>query len=80
MKPANFEFARAATLAEAAAILRQADGAKVVAGGQSLGPMLNLRMATVREQLGSTYGTYAGRSVRRGPTAYVMGGSIDAER
>ena len=44
MKPANFEFARAATLAEAAAILRQADGAKVVAGGQSLGPMLNLRL------------------------------------
>jgi carbon-monoxide dehydrogenase medium subunit len=44
MKPANFEFARAGTLSEAAAILRQAPGAKAVAGGQSLGPMLNLRL------------------------------------
>jgi carbon-monoxide dehydrogenase medium subunit len=45
MKPANFAFARAASLGEAAAILRQANGgAKAVAGGQSLGPMLNLRL------------------------------------
>ena len=45
MKPTNFEFARATSLAEAATILRQAAGtARVVAGGQSLGPMLNLRL------------------------------------
>jgi aerobic carbon-monoxide dehydrogenase medium subunit len=45
MKPANFEFARARSLGEAATILRQAAGsAKIVAGGQSLGPMLNLRL------------------------------------
>jgi carbon-monoxide dehydrogenase medium subunit len=44
MKPAKFDFARAGTLSEAATILRQAPGAKVVAGGQSLGPMLNLRL------------------------------------
>ena len=45
MKPAKFEFARAGSLGEAAAILRQAAGsAKVIAGGQSLGPMLNLRL------------------------------------
>src|SRR3989442_10033121 len=45
MKPANFAFARAASLGDAAAILRQANGsAKAVAGGQSLGPMLNLRL------------------------------------
>jgi carbon-monoxide dehydrogenase medium subunit len=44
MKSANFEFARAGTLAEAAAILRQASDAKAVAGAQSLGPMLNLRL------------------------------------
>jgi len=45
MKPTNFEFARAGSLGEAAAILRQAaGGAKAVAGGQSLGPMLNLRL------------------------------------
>jgi carbon-monoxide dehydrogenase medium subunit len=45
MKPASFEFARAASLGEAAAILRQANGrGKAIAGGQSLGPMLNLRL------------------------------------
>src|SRR5262245_65965568 len=45
MKPANFAFTRAASLGEAAAILREANGgAKAVAGGQSLGPMLNLRL------------------------------------
>src|SRR5262245_26193297 len=46
MKPTNFEFARATGLVEAATILRQAAGsARAVAGGQSLGPMLNLRLA-----------------------------------
>src|SRR4030095_5686475 len=45
MKPTNFAFARAASLGEAAAILRAENGgAKAVAGGQSLGPMLNLRL------------------------------------
>lgn len=46
MKPARFEFVRARSLGEVATILRQASGsAKVIAGGQSLGPMLNLRLA-----------------------------------
>ncbi len=46
MKPAQFNYARAASIREAAAILRQGNGgARVVAGGQSLGPMLNLRLA-----------------------------------
>jgi aerobic carbon-monoxide dehydrogenase medium subunit len=45
MKPAAFEFVRARTLSEATAILLESDGAaRVVAGGQSLGPMLNLRL------------------------------------
>ena len=46
MKPAAFEIARPASLAEAARLLAAHDGAaKVMAGGQSLGPMLNLRLA-----------------------------------
>ena len=45
MKPAPFELARPANLAEAAAALaRHAGGARLLAGGQSLGPMLNLRL------------------------------------
>ena len=44
MKPAPFELARPANLAEAAAALAQHGGARLLAGGQSLGPMLNLRL------------------------------------
>lgn len=45
MKPAPFELARPANLAEAAAALAQnPGGARLLAGGQSLGPMLNLRL------------------------------------
>jgi carbon-monoxide dehydrogenase medium subunit len=49
MKPARFSFARARSLAEASAALRAADGdGKAVAGCQSLGPMLNLRLVQPR--------------------------------
>jgi aerobic carbon-monoxide dehydrogenase medium subunit len=45
MKPAPFELARPTNLAEAAAALAQRPGAaRLLAGGQSLGPMLNLRL------------------------------------
>ncbi|MFB9269943.1 FAD binding domain-containing protein [Bradyrhizobium erythrophlei] len=46
MKPSAFEFRNAQTLSEAAELLAEAGGeGKVLAGGQSLGPMLNLRLA-----------------------------------
>jgi aerobic carbon-monoxide dehydrogenase large subunit len=46
LKPPRFSYARPQTLADAAAMLRhQAGGAKIIAGGQSLTPMLNLRVA-----------------------------------
>lgn len=46
MKPVAFDYARPADLAGALALLAGGDGmAKVMAGGQSLGPMLNLRLA-----------------------------------
>jgi len=45
MKPAPFELTRPASLAEASATLaRQGGAARLLAGGQSLGPMLNLRL------------------------------------
>ena len=43
MKPAPFDYARPADWPAALALL--AEGARPVAGGQSLGPMLNLRLA-----------------------------------
>jgi len=46
MKAAAFDYARPRDLAEATRLLAQASGtAKALAGGQSLGPMLNLRLA-----------------------------------
>lgn len=44
MKAARFDYARPAQLDEAVAMLR-GEGARPLAGGQSLGPMLNLRLA-----------------------------------
>ena len=46
MKAAKFDYARPADCAEAALLLRQSGGmGKVLGGGQSLGPMMNLRLA-----------------------------------
>jgi aerobic carbon-monoxide dehydrogenase medium subunit len=49
MKPAPFEHARPASLADAISLLAaRAGSARVLAGGQSMGPMLNLRLAQPR--------------------------------
>jgi carbon-monoxide dehydrogenase medium subunit len=45
MKAVAFDYARAASVAEALQMLGRAPDAKVLAGGQTLGPMLNLRLA-----------------------------------
>ncbi|MBA3818762.1 MAG: insulinase family protein [Deltaproteobacteria bacterium] len=50
------------------------------AARQILAEMMQKRVEDVRFKLGSTYGVYAGRSPRRGPTAYQIGGTVDAER
>jgi carbon-monoxide dehydrogenase medium subunit len=49
MKPAAFEYVRAGSLGEATRLLVEANGmATIVAGAQSLGPMLNLRLVQPR--------------------------------
>jgi aerobic carbon-monoxide dehydrogenase medium subunit len=45
MKAAAFSYYRPASLREAAAMVSSNSGAKIVAGGQTLGPMLNLRLS-----------------------------------
>ena len=45
-----------------------------------LAAMLNQQMAKIRTELGSTYGMYASRTRRIGPTFYRLGGTIDKER
>jgi carbon-monoxide dehydrogenase medium subunit len=46
MKPVAFDYQRPADVKQAVSLLAASDGAgKIMAGGQSLGPMLNLRLA-----------------------------------
>ena len=46
MKPATFDYHRAYTVDEAVGLLRElGDDAKILAGGQSLAPMMNFRLA-----------------------------------
>lgn len=45
MKPAPFDYVRAASVAEAVSALAGDPGAKVLAGGQSLVPLLSMRLA-----------------------------------
>jgi carbon-monoxide dehydrogenase medium subunit len=46
VKPVAFDYAKPDTVAAAVKLLAESRGtAKVIAGGQSLGPMLNLRLA-----------------------------------
>src|SRR6516164_1792022 len=47
MKPARFTYMRPDSVAEALAVLAQyGEDARVIAGGQSLGAMLNMRLVT----------------------------------
>jgi carbon-monoxide dehydrogenase medium subunit len=46
MKPAPFDYAAPSSLAEAVSLLAGRDGAKLLAGGQSLMPLLNFRLAS----------------------------------
>jgi carbon-monoxide dehydrogenase medium subunit len=45
MKPAAFDYVRPSSVEEAVRVLAATPDAKVLAGGQTLGPMLNLRLA-----------------------------------
>ena len=55
MKSFAFDYEKPATIAEALALLGEAgDDAKVLAGGQSLGPMLNMRLVRPRRLIDIT--------------------------
>jgi len=47
MKPSAFDYQRAGNVGQATSLLAGSDIAKICGGGQSLGPMLNLRLAQV---------------------------------
>ena len=45
MKPAPFEYVRPANIDEACALLSADDGARLIAGGQTLVPLMAMRLA-----------------------------------
>src|SRR5260370_14493549 len=45
MKPAPFEYARPADLDQACAMLAAGDDARIIAGGQTLVPLMSMRLA-----------------------------------
>jgi aerobic carbon-monoxide dehydrogenase medium subunit len=49
MKPAELSYTRAATLEDALGSISASTAGRVIAGGQSLGPMLNLRLAEPKQ-------------------------------
>ncbi|TYC61747.1 carbon monoxide dehydrogenase [Rhodobacterales bacterium] len=78
MKPVPFAHSRPAKLTEISSAL-DADNAKLIAGGQSLGPMLNLRLARPSTLIGLSHLTEL-RSVRLdGATLFIGAGVTHAQ-
>jgi carbon-monoxide dehydrogenase medium subunit len=72
MKPAPVEYARPSSVGEAVALLAEhGDEAKVLAGGQSLVPLLNMRMARPTVLVDINHVVELGNSHRRNGTAGV---------
>jgi carbon-monoxide dehydrogenase medium subunit len=78
MKPAPFTHDCPGTLAEAAKGL-DADNAKVIAGGQSLGPMLNLRLARPSTLVGLAHLDEL-RSIRLDGDTLIIGAGVTHAR
>ncbi len=49
MKPAAFQYHQPCTMQDLLALLDQQSGTKMIAGGQSLAPMMNMRMAHIEQ-------------------------------
>ena len=73
MIPASFDYVRAASLRDALSVLAGGDGAKVIAGGHSLLPMMKFRLAQPARLL-----DIAGIAELRGVSEYRRGARIGA--
>jgi carbon-monoxide dehydrogenase medium subunit len=78
MIPAAFDYHRATTLADAVALLeRLGDGAKVLAGGQSLLPLLKLRLGAITDLV--DIGSIAGLEYIREEGGFLKIGAMTRE-
>ena len=79
VKPAPFEYHAPATVADAVTLLAElGDDAKVLAGGQSLVPMLALRLAVFGHLVDITRIAELSGIERRGDTLWIGAGTTDA--
>jgi aerobic carbon-monoxide dehydrogenase medium subunit len=76
MKPVAFDYEKPATITGALALLEEAGGdAKVLAGGQSLGPMLNMRLVRPKRLIDIT-GIPELRQITEEEDAVVFGACV----
>src|SRR4051794_27247073 len=76
MKAAQYDYARPAGCGEAVSLLQQSAGmGKVLGGGQSLGPMMNLRLAQP-ELLVDVRGIAVLRACDEQPDAVTLGAAV----
>src|SRR5690349_5523633 len=82
MKAAQFEYARPETVAEACEILAQDESARILAGGQTLIPMLAMRLARP-SKLVDVYRIQSLKGVAQKEEAIVIGAAtrqVEVER
>ena len=72
MKPAPFEYARPSHLDEACALLARADDSRVIAGGQSLVPLMAMRLARPKLLVDHGPGTRDAAYLRRLSSEYNL--------
>jgi carbon-monoxide dehydrogenase medium subunit len=79
VKPSSFEYHRPAGAAEAVGLLQElGDGAKVLAGGQSLVPMLSLRLAVFEHLVDISRIEELRGIVRRNSALWIGAGTTEA--
>ena len=78
MKPAPFDYHAPRTLADAVTLLSELDDAKVIAGGQSLAPLLNMRLAVFADLVDLRHVEELRGIERRGDVLWIGAGTTQA--
>ena len=78
MKPAPFDYHAPRSLDDAVALLTELDDAKVIAGGQSLAPLLNMRLAVFSDLVDLRHLAELRGIERRGDELWIGAGTTQA--
>jgi aerobic carbon-monoxide dehydrogenase medium subunit len=78
VKPAPFDYHAPRSLGDAVALLGELDDAKAIAGGQSLAPLLNMRLAVFSDLVDLRHVDELRGIERRGDTLWIGAGTTQA--